>query len=822
MIDGANLRVPLPVRDGAAVTFRYRDKTGEDSSGNDQTTTRSASVAVEIDAPDITITTPESGSATSSRRPTFSGSVLDGGGSGLQVSSLRLVIDNDISDTGNTTAVFDIAGAINSAGYFLRPTNQDIAYNMAGDVVRTLVGEEDSTTGLYATDSDYEDGRDDVAFSYTPGNNANLFPSEDLINIDNIIDFQVHVYDLAGNVGFSDADDTEEGVAGVEDDFEAHTVNIDGSRPGLVDTESSPGGFPIRVGDTDVRLFGNTQTGLVWDIADQRLETNNRFIMVVFDDPVEDVAPEDFDVDFSTAGFSDPAVVRTVLPSNADIMDAYFTDAVTAGEITQPEADAIVELLERTVFLELNADIPPEDESVVTVTGVVDAAGNTIDTDADSEPANDGLGPEVSVRLSGGSGVGADADDRGPGTLTGEAITITIASDEDGERPRLNFYQGEAVNGASPQVGSEVRARSVLRGTRVFEYEYEFTPSKVSAANGVVCLVATVSDGDSNTSTSGVADCDSSNAITFILDSVAPALDTARFDQQSPPYSITVFDQRPLIQIPLAEEVQADSIDLRVNGEDIPDAQVTSSDNRVFVYQPTSDLTFESHMIEVRATDFAGNQSGFNTFNVIVEERSDFEIGLSAGWNLISFPSNPENPSVGSVFSNPAIQTVSTFDAANFRNGDMQANRSAITGNFSGSLTSIRAGLAYWVFSNTITNLEVRLQGPSSATSGNQPVLTVIPTIPGVNFVGVVDSSRSQTQGQIANAVLTQQPATGAAQDVEVSDYLDGAEYTRVYTYDTLNNRFVQLENTDNVRIGQGLLVYINPDASGRTAPIVP
>ena len=290
-----------------------------------------------------------------------------------------------------------------------------------------------------------------------------------------------------------------------------------------------------------------------------------------------------------------------------------------------------------------------------------------------------------------------------------------------------------------------------------------------------------------------------------------------------------MFEQRPLIQIPLQERVQADSLALTVGGVDIPAAQIASSDNQVFVYLPPADLAFGDVTIEVRATDFAGNR-GTDSYVLTVGERSNFEISLSAGWNLISFPSDPTDTSVDSVFSNEAVQTVSTFDAANFRNGDMQANRSAITGNFSGSLSNIRAGLAYWVFANTITTLEVGLQGPSSATGGSQPTLTVIPTIPGVNFVGVVDPSRVRTQGRIVysgndrnDRLETEASTTAAPVYITVADYLGDVSASRVYRYNTLENRFVQLDpRTDVVSIGQGLLVFITPDSSGRTAPIVP
>ena len=123
VVDGTQEVVPLPVDSRSSVTFRYLDKTGEDTSGRDQTTTRSTTVAIDADAPEITVDLPVNDSATSSRRPTFEGSVADAGGSGLDVESLRLAIDNTYNDIATANVdeaaapAIDIAGAISNLGY---------------------------------------------------------------------------------------------------------------------------------------------------------------------------------------------------------------------------------------------------------------------------------------------------------------------------------------------------------------------------------------------------------------------------------------------------------------------------------------------------------------------------------------------------------------------------------------------------------------------------------------------------------------------------------------------------------------------------------
>ena len=92
---------------------------------------------------------------------------------------------------------------------------------------------------LYAANNGYVDGRTDVVFSYTPDQGEELIPtagSNADLEVD--IDFQAYVFDLAGNVGFSDSNPgttTEAaGMPGAEDDFQPHVFRLDRKRPALV------------------------------------------------------------------------------------------------------------------------------------------------------------------------------------------------------------------------------------------------------------------------------------------------------------------------------------------------------------------------------------------------------------------------------------------------------------------------------------------------------------------------------------------------------------------------------------------------------------
>ncbi len=47
-------------------------------------------------------------------------------------------------------------------------------------------------------------------------------------------------------------------------------------------------------------------------------------------------------------------------------------------------------------------------------------------------------------------------------------------------------------------------------------------------------------------------------------------------------------------------------------------------------------------------------------------ESSSYEFELSAGWNMISFPSIPDNPSFSSIFSNVSFYQVLTWDGSSY------------------------------------------------------------------------------------------------------------------------------------------------------------
>jgi len=175
------------------------------------------------------------------------------------------------------------------------------------------------------------------------------------------------------------------------------------------------------------------------------------------------------------------------------------------------------------------------------------------------------------------------------------------------------------------------------------------------------------------------------------------------------------------------------------------------------------------------------------------------------------------------------ITTVFTRDASNFRNVTPRTATRAANGRLMGSLETVSAGAAYWVYVDTFQiTLSVALTAPIGIASLNTPELTTITAVPGVNYVGVVDQSAQQTQQQHGRAGtvgddnrLIETPGTPPILKT-VGTYLNGVNQVRVYTYNNEAQRFILLSDSDNLTIGQGLLVFIAPDSTGRVNPIIP
>ena len=264
-------------------------------------------------------------------------------------------------------------------------------------------------------------------------------------------------------------------------------------------------------------------------------------------------------------------------------------------------------------------------------------------------------------------------------------------------------------------------------------------------------------------------------------------------------------ETRPFLLIEFNEgtTVTLDSVEL--DGVEVAGEFEQPQMNR-FVYWPQS-LSRGDHEVEVEASDAAGNEVSFE-YEFKVEARGDFLIELQAGWNAISVPADPVDTAIGSVFTDPAIETVIGWDTQGWRiairrDGVWESNHQY------GALNEIRAKYGYWVKSSAFIDQPVALKGPISRSISGAPTLIGIDTLPGWNFVGVIDQEGDQTEGNDFGTSLIDSQDTA----VSASQYL-GPSYVRAYTWDPTFSRFESLRPNSDVTIGKGVWVYY-PETGG-------
>lgn len=113
-----------------------------------------------------------------------------------------------------------------------------------------------------------------------------------------------------------------------------------------------------------------------------------------------------------------------------------------------------------------------------------------------------------------------------------------------------------------------------------------------------------------------------------------------------------------------------------------------------YTFQATADITY--------------------TFTIQVTTNAQFTINLSAGWNMVSFPMIPSNPSFSSIFSNVGYYQVLTWN-----------------GNGYVTPTTAEAGTGYWILVLNNTNITITGQPVTNYQLSVQPGWSVIGGING-------------------------------------------------------------------------------------------
>jgi hypothetical protein len=793
------------------VNIEYRDSDGR---------RRSLRITVDYEPPRIMIDTPRHLSSSDDYSPDFIGTFEDYD-SGLARDSFRLVVDNDTDASRNSDFALD--GIAPRADVRKSGDGRSVSrradyegYSTYGDDAFGVI----DPRRLYDLGDDSCSRNQNTCYisadRYRDGASSGRFDDSVRLRLDGDdlefgVDFQAFVADLAGNVGFSDSDpDNPYFINDLGDEdprkrlvpnvlgyYSAHIFGLDEKDPEISTTRSATGYYGLD--------------------SDERPIHDSRGVMLVFDGPISasSVSLETFYVELDDA-------------SEAEVVDVIVD--------------------EQYVFLKLRHELASDATPYVGIAAgesIRDRAGNiTSGRELRRFEANDGISPNLTITLSGGSGRNEGAE--GPSRLTNGIINIRVESDEPLQgAPRIlvvceSLAWEETVRGrkleydvddfiANRQGAFNGRPREDS-GTRytcgdgdddtsfqfqemignarpgeVWEFEWSNARSGSSRLDdGRLKVVAFGRDRSRHVRDGEYVQSWGAASAEFLLDTTFESPLKPIGGEVQPKDASKTSEPRPFVFIEFAEPTAVTLVSVTLDGKEIKNEFQNSDVNR-FVHWPLS-MSRGEHEVDVVATDAAGNSVEFE-FKFESTARGDFVLNLASGWNAISVPADPINANIDAVFTDPAIQAVVGWDTEGWRvavrrNGIWESN-----GSF-GTLTSIRARYGYWVKSSGFVLQRVKLRSPIYRADGAFPNLIDIATDSGWNFVGVIDADGDQTEDHFAVSLRDSRNVP-----VTAKDYL-GEKYVRAYTWDATFSRFSVLRPDDPMTIGDGIWVYY-PDGTG-------
>ena len=874
-------------RDGTAVIIGVESGPVTITYKNSKGDTRSLSITIDKDAPSIQIDSPIDETASTDDSPELIGTFGDGGGSGLRESSFKIYADNTPDNEDDSTPIWglDVLGeitdgsrredrgrvcvdAINNvteadeadgecdaqvdsaaslrsqySGYQHGHGTYGIVYS--DEVYKPTV---DGTTQSEANTDDEDDYKTADAEEFEDGDTSGEFDTivridfppgdDDEERYNHVVDIQAVVMDVAGNIGFSDADPsapnfihdlgtkyvdrTDKGtkikhnVLGV---YSRHTYYLDDVDPYYEEDQSATGFFIDADGDES---------------------KNNSGVMVVFDGPL------------------DPATVGI----------GTFTVALDGGS-DATVIDAAVD--SKKVYLLLEEELAPDSTPSVDLASgqsVADLAGNeSTDRRLDGIELSDGILPTFTVTLSGGTGLNEDIDGEGPSELTKDQMKISISANEAiqgapqfvvicdnlhwdgkpddtspsvfGDKRTGAFTTGEigdaapneskhtaggsdtensmdvwtmcadhgddAVEENAPSTYFDVaRTNAHRRAGNNWEYDWSnLSGGDQEVENGTLAVIVWGRDRSSY-----IRADDEKRVLNYSASSVNFDYDTdlmAAWEDGGelvPAKYEEVFEVRPFVLLDFgAEGTTVDVTTFEVDGTDYT-AELQAIEDNEFVWWPEP-LAIGTYEVYVEANDAADNQDD-QTYSFEVKERAPFVLDLLAGWNSISFPANPVDRALHAVFTNTAIDQVIGWNVTEPVSPWRMATRVDgvwTTSEDVATLNDVEARYGYWVHSQGFITQAVDLAGKGDRATDGQPNPSDIPTDEGWNFVGVVDVDGDQTQDDAGETLRNSNndPITAA-------EYLGG--YTRAYTWDHINNTWDVLKNDEGIVIGSGVWVY--------------
>ena len=472
------------------------------------------------------------------------------------------------------------------------------------------------------------------------------------------------------------------------------------------------------------------------------------------------------------------------------------------------------------VYLQVG-QLDTDERPKVELTGeIMDKSGN-LRTGGSVSALVDGLSPVLTVTTS--------------AEISDDEVTITVSSSERlSGRPMVQLATTEPDDGTLEGLREESLAVSLVTGaTTVWEATEDVTGSQAFK----YYVVVTGNDAAGNSAKVG-EDKPADDIISFQLDSQEPGLvfksagGTALDDSKAKPeegvvWIVAEFDEdeydddsyRKVTVTDLTltnmdtEEVKADDptvlftdevacVDHDTDPEKDADGNVTNADDMCATHTLAIDLTPGMYNIKMTGEDNVGNVvTEEKDFEVV--EAEPFELELKPGQNFISIPGMPlgDAGNINTLLADEAITAISTYDRSRGLQGESPWLRSAKdleTGMFSGDITAIEPGKAYFIVSTASVTIEVQLQGSVEFP----PTIAVRQGFNGIGFWAVAGDAYDED----------------TLQGPSLDSYLDSLGWTVAYTYDPTPGRGWEVlrkgvEDDDGnpvhyVIAGKGYLVY--------------
>jgi hypothetical protein len=481
------------------------------------------------------------------------------------------------------------------------------------------------------------------------------------------------------------------------------------------------------------------------------------------------------------ASSADPTSVRVDFDEDVDADSLQATD-FRVDDIVPADVSSSGS----SVFLTVGAMASHETPDVTVVGAVADTAGN-VTTGTPEVTAADGIAPTLTVET--------DPD------YAKSEVEIRVRSDESLlTLPSITITDGDG-NDASGGLG---------RLTLIAPDHYTATYSSSDASRFEVM----VSGKDTRDNEASVGD------VAFEIDNALPMPTSITLPGHADPitelsgsYGITT--SNPFITIEWdseGSEYEGDSHgavdvtglmfgDFEVNtpmgdeggvrsdwGDDSPVVfNVTKpSENRLLI--SARSLAIGTYTMTFNGSDELGNALGDAvSIDIEVKEPDPFSITLTPGWNLVSLPAEPQMSGINDVMGDHAASIVLTYDPTQ-PGAWLSASRPGAGEPFAGSLDSISARTAYWVFTDSFDSLSVPVTRP---TGGGVTLLPTVNLVAGWNILPVLDVSGGAAFGDDASSV---------------GDYVSNV--VRTYAYNASSDTFNQ--HTGALQVGHGYWAYLS------------